>query len=111
MSSKNINTLDTYLNILHDYFYGEKDSGCYKNKQIVKNEINIENIKMPADYDSSDVLSAKFNYIGNWNNKWYFERLSTSSYTSCISIGVYDKKNTNFNDTTRGELIDRKSVV
>lgn len=109
MSNKNT-SLDTYINILYDFFYGNRDTGCYQNKKIIKNEITLENIKMGKDFDSTDIFAGKFNYIGNWNNKWHFERLSSTSYPSCVSIGVYDNKNSNVDDMNRKELINMKMM-
>jgi hypothetical protein len=104
MSNNEYDNIDFRINTLYNAMYNKEDSSNYIFKPIVKNNISLINIKEPLNFDLTEIFKSDIKYIGKYNNKWIFKRTSDSSYPCTITIGKYNKNNTNNNDLTRSEL-------
>jgi hypothetical protein len=101
--SVNYENIDFRLNTLYDYVYNKNTNNCYEFKQIVKNKINLIDIKQPSTYNSDHIFHAEFKYIGSFNNRDHFKRISNNSHNATISFGHYSN-NTNIYDIHKQEL-------
>lgn len=101
-------SLDFCLNTLYDKVYNPEPKNCYIVPPIVRNDISLEMIKRTnKEYTIEVTNQGKFKYLGYFNNKWIFTRMSDTSYSCLVSIGEYDtSKNSNLNDMGRSELIN-----
>ena len=98
--------IDFCLNILFDFFYNKNDKVCYKIKPIIKKSITVNTLKKNKNFVYDDIFNEKIDYVGFYNNKWYFKRSSISSYPCLLCIAKYQDNNNNQDDLERGELID-----
>jgi hypothetical protein len=83
-----IGDIDYRINMLYDAIYNKNTSECYMTEPILKNNINLIDLKMPNNFDFSSVFKDT-KFIENTNNKFYFERKSDSSYSTLIVIEKY----------------------
>ena len=56
--------LDFRINMLYDAMYNENSTTQYMIKPIVKNDIQLINIKEPSEFNYSHVFDGKFNFLG-----------------------------------------------
>jgi hypothetical protein len=106
MSNYNYQDFDFLLNTLYDCVYNDTNKGCYKLKPITRKDIHIEDLKMPTTFDKNNILKGKFQYINNYNQKYMYKRISDSTYTCAINIGVYNQTNKNINAMKRSEIVN-----
>lgn len=92
MSNKtdvNYDDIDFRLNVLYDYMYNKDTQNCYNFEPLVKSNIKISDIKQSPDYDYSEIFNAEMKYIGFYNKRLHFKRISKTSYPCTVSIGAY----------------------
>lgn len=99
-------SLDVCLNILYDRVYNVEPENCYVVPPITKADIDINTLKRTNHSDWEQIMDSKFEYMGKFNNKYTFRRISKTSYPCTVSISIYNPKNLNLNDLNRGELIN-----
>jgi hypothetical protein len=95
MSDSNINNyddIDFRLNMLFDCVYNKNTKNCYIFEPIVKANIKLNNIIQSKEYDLSELFDAELKYMGTYNNRVHFKRISKTSYPCTLSIGVYRYK-------------------
>lgn len=99
--------IDFCLNILYDFVYNKRQ--CYTLKHSQKDNIVVNDIKKPNNFDSTHIFKdSNIKFVSKINDKLVFKRYSKTSYPSTIVIGGYSGDNVNINSMTRGELIDMK---
>jgi hypothetical protein len=99
-------SFDKCLNILYDKVYNKDQKRCYVFKPIIKSKITIDDIKRTNVNDWEELWSGKLEYNGFYNGKWVFTKMSETSYPCTVTIGKYDKRNSNLDDLARSELIN-----
>ena len=97
--------IDTRLNILYDFMYNKKSDNCYVFNGISRKNIKLEDLKMPDDFDSTDIFNEKSKFLGFYNNRWNFKRYSSTSFPSMMIVGRYNEGKKH-NSLSRGELYD-----
>jgi len=106
MADNNYKSFDVCLNILYDKVYNKEPENCYVVPPIIKSDIEVDMLKRTDPENWEKIWDAKFKYMGYYNGKWTFKRISTTSYPCTVSIGEYNPSNANLNDLRRSELIN-----
>jgi hypothetical protein len=104
----NYEDLDFLLNTLYDITINDKTQKCYKIKSINRKNIKIEDLKMPKTFEPKDILKGEMQFIGEVNKKFHYKRLpdNLTTHACTVIIGMYDSKNTNYEDLERGEIVN-----
>ena len=105
MSTNNsyYDNLDFRINTLYDAVYNDENKWQYNVKPIIKNNIELIDIKEPDYFDPSHIFNNQIKFISKIHDKWTFKRTSDESYPCTISIGLYEQMG-NYNDLGRSEL-------
>ena len=98
--------IDFCLNILYDFYYNKNERKCYQFKPIIKNSITVNTLKKSRNFVYDEIFNEKIDFVGYYNDKWYFKRSSNTTYSCILCIGGYNIDNTNLDDLERGELIN-----
>ena len=83
MATIDYNNLDFLLNIYYDFIYRKTPDKSYIFNPIYKKKLQLINLKMPNDYDSSEIFNKKFKYLGYYNNKFNFKIKNNIPCQSC----------------------------
>ena len=94
--------IDFRINIMYDAVYSPAHSP-YILHPIVKSSISLLDVKMPDDYNPTDIFSEKVEYVGKYNNKLSYKRTSDNTHPSTITFGRYHGLG-NVNDLGRSEI-------
>ena len=81
--------LEYRMNMLYDYVYNKNSTECYTFQPIIKNDIKLINLKEPEDFDITHIFNGSFKFMGRYNTRYHFKRISETSYPCTVAIGVY----------------------
>ena len=84
------------VNLLYNAYYGDKKT-CIGIHPIDRNNIQIDDLKKPINYDYKEVFNAKFKLIGFYNNRYHYKRITDNIHSTTISIGI-NNLNQNFSN-------------
>ena len=82
--------IDIRINTIYDAFYNKNSTGNYGYIPIIKNSLNLDDLKMHDNYDITSVLDQNIEFIGKYNNRYYFKRKSDTSYPTTIVVSKYN---------------------
>jgi hypothetical protein len=98
-SNTKYNDIEFCTNLLFNAIYGENDI-CYQIQPLDKQNITIEDLRKPLDYNYNDIFKGKIKFLGYYNNRIHY-KVSQHFHPYEIAIGV---NNLNINDINRPEL-------
>ena len=86
--------LDYCVNLLYDSIYNrQKSKDCYQFGNVDKNNIKINMIKKPNNFNYDNIIkNAKYSYINFIDDTVLFKRHSTS-HATLVKFGLYDDDN------------------
>jgi hypothetical protein len=106
--ASNYNNLDFRINLLFDYMYNrDKTTTCHEFRNKPISDIKLIDIKETDTVDNV-LTGINIQFIEKNHGRYIFKRMSNTTYPSLIRVGLYDKSNTNYNNMTRGEIVDMK---
>ena len=82
--------IDFRINVLYDVVYNKSPSQ-YTLQPIVKKSIkdDLKHIKMPKEYDPSNIFNGSLEYMGKYNGKYTYKRSSDKSHICTVSFEKY----------------------
>jgi len=58
-----------YINLLYKFLNDEKTKEKYEMKLILLDNVELIDVKKPREFDPTEIITGKSDFIGNYNNK------------------------------------------